>query len=263
MPMSRFNILMYHRVASAQCPVDDPEERRYAVSLGDFERQLGRIAELGYRGVSVADVRAARETGTSDTAPWVVVTFDDGNSSDFHHALPLLRDRGFRATFFVTGNRIDAPGGLSRDQIREMHEAGMDIGTHGQTHRFFNTLSRAEQEQELLAPAAALKAITGIQPTHFAPPGGRFNHDTEQLLAGCGYLSMCTSEYGSNNENSSMFRLRRLAVMETTPPHKFDALVVGGAGLFPGRLRASLLNGLKRLLGERLYKVVRRAGVGN
>lgn len=48
----------------------------------------------------------------ADTLPGVelVVTFDDGNLSDISEAMPELRKRGLRATFFVCAGRLGTPG---------------------------------------------------------------------------------------------------------------------------------------------------------
>jgi len=40
----------------------------------------------------------------------VRLTFDDGNASDVEHALPALRARGLRATFFVVAGRLGTSG---------------------------------------------------------------------------------------------------------------------------------------------------------
>ena len=49
------------------------------------------------------------------------LSFDDGNSSDVEIALPALRERGLPRRFFVVAGRLDRPGSLSRDDVRELH----------------------------------------------------------------------------------------------------------------------------------------------
>ena len=65
------------------------------------------------------------------TWPRVALSFDDGNASDIEIGLPALKDRGLQATFFVLAARLDQPGSLSRDAVRELHTAGMTMGSHG------------------------------------------------------------------------------------------------------------------------------------
>lgn len=48
---------------------------------------------------------------------------------------------------------------LSADQLRDMVGRGMYVGSHGDTHRWMNTLTRAEQAAEVDASLALLRAI--------------------------------------------------------------------------------------------------------
>src|SRR5688572_20028566 len=70
----------------------------------------------------------------------VEITFDDGNISDLEIGVPALAERGMRATFFVLGGRIGAPGYLGAEDVRALAAAGMGIGCHGAEHRSWRTL---------------------------------------------------------------------------------------------------------------------------
>lgn len=256
-------ILMYHRVESDACPVPDPEEARYAVTLEAFTRQLDRVAEAGYRGASVGEVLGGfdRDAAASDG---VAITFDDGNRSDFVHAAPLLAERGFTATFFVTGNRIGRADGLEPEMIREMSEQGMEIGGHGMTHRFLTTLNDDEHRSECADIQTKLGDITGRTTTVFAPPGGRYNRRTVDILRDLSFDAMCTSRFGTNSGSEDRFELRRLPVVRTTSDERFDAMIHDTTSkLFGDYVRASMLDMTRRVLGERVYARVRSALLGD
>jgi len=53
----------------------------------------------------------------------VCLTFDDGNRSDLSLALPLLRERGLTALFFVVAGRLGEPGSLSADDVEQRGQA--------------------------------------------------------------------------------------------------------------------------------------------
>src|SRR3954465_15432825 len=80
----------------------------------------------------------------------VRITFDDGNASDVEHALPALRERGLRATFFVVADRIGVPGFLDAGALRELTEAGMAVGCHGMRHRRWAGLDDSSLREELV-----------------------------------------------------------------------------------------------------------------
>ena len=256
--MSHFPVLMYHRLHSSRVPVTDPTERPWAVSAAEFEWQVGRLAQAGRTGVSMRDAHAALSAAGRVPPAWVVLTFDDGNESDHAHALPILASRGFRATFFVCGHRVGARGGLERSMIKDMHDAGMHIGSHAMTHRFLTTLSGAEEEEELARSQALLQEIV-IEPIdHFAPPGGRWSRRTEATLRRLSYRAVSTSSFGFNDAGTVKFAYRRIPVVEATSRARFDDIVAGArVRLLSGYARAGAVGFVRRALGESVYARLR------
>ncbi|HXV12878.1 MAG TPA: polysaccharide deacetylase family protein [Candidatus Krumholzibacteria bacterium] len=256
--MSRFPVLMYHRVRSSRTPVADPAERPWAVSLEAFEWQLDRLKAAGKIAVTMAQAHAALGTGSGVPPEWVVLTFDDGNQSDHTHALPLLTARGFRATFFVCGCRVGEAGGLEPEMIREMHAAGMQVGSHAMTHRFLTTLSARDEEDELARSKDLLQGIVDTPVDHFAPPGGRWSKRTAQALRRLGYRAVSTSAFGYNDAREAKFAYRRIPVVDATTRARFDDILAGERWkLAAGYLRAGSLGLARRAMGEATYARLR------
>jgi peptidoglycan/xylan/chitin deacetylase (PgdA/CDA1 family) len=251
---------MYHRIESQRCPVSDPRERPWAVALSDFTGQIDRLREWGCVGVSMREIHATLAAGRVVPAEWVAITFDDGNLSDHEHALPLLVQRGFRATFFVCGERVDRPGGLTPAMIRSMHAAGMQIGSHAMTHRFLTRLSAAEEAAEVGRSRELLESLVGGPVDHFAPPGGRWSRRTARSLRLAGYAAVSTSTYGFNDAATPRFAYRRLPVTRSTRPGVFGAMVrAERRRLWPGYFRAGAVALARGVLGEGVYARVRSA----
>jgi peptidoglycan/xylan/chitin deacetylase (PgdA/CDA1 family) len=77
----------------------------------------------------------------------VVLTFDDGNKSDVTYVAPLLKRYGFSATFFITEGLnflTNKEHYVTWEEVRELHEAGFEIGNHTRHHRNVNNQSQAE-----------------------------------------------------------------------------------------------------------------------
>lgn len=73
----------------------------------------------------------------------VVLTFDDGNKSDYTYVAPLLKHYGFGATFFITeglGFLNNKDHYVTWEEVRALHEEGFEIGNHTQHHNNINTL---------------------------------------------------------------------------------------------------------------------------
>jgi peptidoglycan/xylan/chitin deacetylase (PgdA/CDA1 family) len=258
----RFPVLMYHRIESSWCPVPDAEEKPWAIPVVDFEMQMRRLNELGRTGVSMDRIHSALQSGAPLPARWVGITFDDGNASDYQHALPILAQYGFRATFFICGERVG--GEMPADQLRALHTEGMHIGSHAMRHMFMTTLDAPTEENELVRSRELLEGLIGAPVVHFAPPGGRWSRRTRQALHRAGYVAVSSSRYGLNRADRASFSYSRLPVVRATSLPTFDAMVQADrTKLLPGYVRAGALGAARRFLGESVYahaRSVRRSG---
>ncbi len=126
----------------------------------------------------------------------VRITFDDGNASDVEHALPALRERGLRATFFVVAGRIGEPGFLGADGVRDLAAAGMGIGCHGMEHRPWRRLSQPDRDRELVGAKARLEEALGAPVSEAACPFGAYDRRALAALRDAGYERVYTSDGG-------------------------------------------------------------------
>jgi peptidoglycan/xylan/chitin deacetylase (PgdA/CDA1 family) len=94
--------LLWHRIRPGG---PHPYEAVRAVSCEDFARQLDMLLQLGDI-VPLCDLERPRRTGR----PRFALTFDDDDAGHVMHTLPLLRDRGLVASFFLSGRWRDGLG---------------------------------------------------------------------------------------------------------------------------------------------------------
>ena len=83
----------------------------------------------------------------------IVLTFDDGNKSDYTYVGPLLKRYGFGATFFITEglNFLNNKSHyVTWEEIRQLHDEGFEIGNHTRHHTHANTQSKAELLADLI-----------------------------------------------------------------------------------------------------------------
>lgn len=107
----------------------------------------------------------------------VALTFDDGpRRATTSKLLEGLDQRGVQATFFLIGKQIEG----NEDLIRQMADAGHQIGIHTFDHVELHNLSPADIHRQLDPTRAALRAILGDRDFLLRPPYG-FVDDT--LLA--------------------------------------------------------------------------------
>ena len=253
MTNERTTFLMYHEIEAAGRALCDAEPGyvRYVVSAPMFRDQLGQLRAGGYSGISVGQWLAGEQAGTA-----VVITFDDGCETDALIAAPLLAAAGFKATFYVIAGHVGQRGYLSAAQLRELSEAGFEIGCHSMTHRYLDEANEAQLQVEVNEAKARLEQITGTEVVHFSCPGGRWSRRVAQWASRAGYESVASSRIGANTPATSRLNLARVAVLRDYDSGTF-ARLVRREGLAARHARAGLLNAAKTILGNRAYERVR------
>lgn len=126
--------------------------------------------------------------------PQVAISFDDGNRSDIEIVLPALAERGIVATFFPVVARLGDRWSLSAQALEELLAAGMDVGTHGLTHRPWAGLRGDAARSEILSPRPALEDLLGRRIDRAAAPLGRYDRHTLALLRASGCAEVNVSD---------------------------------------------------------------------
>lgn len=118
---------------------------------------------------------------------------------------------------------------MSWQQLREMHDSGFEIGSHGVHHRMLAKLPQAELEFELRESKAVLERELGAPVSLIAYPVGGYSAFDDRVIdatAAAGYLAGCSYITGTNPvANLQRYALRRLAVERNMGLGWFDAML--------------------------------------
>ena len=155
----------------------------------------GRFLDSATLTSSVNDVEVGR---------WLF-TFDDGLSSDFELALPLLIDAGCRAISFAISDRIGTPGFVTAPQLREMASHGVLVGSHSASHPDFTTLSDADVRNELEGSKKRIEDALGKEVGCFSFPFGRVDGRSVEFAFRAGYRRVFTSRHGIASFDAKVF----------------------------------------------------------
>jgi peptidoglycan/xylan/chitin deacetylase (PgdA/CDA1 family) len=185
-------ILMYHAVADV---ADDPNH--LAVSPRRFAEQLDWLQRSGLRGVSMRTLLEARAAGRADGL--VGLTFDDGYVNVLS-AVPELARRGFSATAFIIAGRLGGSNEwdegprwplLDAAGVRELAAAGVEIGSHSQTHPRLAQVPESQLAAEVTASRQRLEDLLSTQVRGFAYPYGSMSEKTRLAVGEAGYSYAC------------------------------------------------------------------------
>jgi peptidoglycan/xylan/chitin deacetylase (PgdA/CDA1 family) len=187
-------VLMYHSVEPY-----DSDPFHLTVEPRRFNEQLRWLHGRGLRGVSVAELLWARQTGGGHGL--VGLTFDDGYTDFVTHVMPALARYGFTATVFVIAGALgghnwwDEPAPRKRlmtaADVLTAVNAGMEIGSHSLTHRRLPELDEEVLAHELTRSRAELAALTGGDVTGFCYPYGAAGEREVAAVREAGYDYAC------------------------------------------------------------------------
>ncbi len=225
-------ILMYHEITAEPMLTG-----RLAVRPDAFAQQLGYLKAAGYHTLTAGQFANALDWRAPLPAKAVVLTFDDGFADFYYTALPLLQRHGLTGTLFVTSgwtgasgeylNQGAPPGMLSGEQIREIADAGIEIGAHSVTHPQLDQLSAGSLRQELVGGKQALEDLLGAPVPGLAYPFGYSSKAVRDSAAAIGYEYACAVGNRFASTGGDRFALPRLTVSRFTRPHAFARAVAG------------------------------------
>ena len=186
----------------------------------------------------------------------VVLTFDDGNLSDYAEVFPRLRERGLSAVFFPIVGQVGTQGYVSWNQLTEMVSAGMEIGSHSLTHADLVRLDTETLDREFGVSRHMLEDGIGTGVESFSFPYGSFNKSCIEAAWRNGYTRCYTSRHGLGGVTDKV--LPRNSVNGTMSHAEIDAVT---AASVPTRIawwaEDRVKSSIKSVFGPSVYKLAR------
>lgn len=190
-------VLCYHAV-SERWPAP------LAIAPARLDRQLTRLLERGYRGVTFH--QAVHEPPEGRV---LAVTFDDGYRSVVRQALPIMRRLGLPGTVFVVTDYLARAGPMSWSGIDQwvggphepeleplsladlgtLQDAGWEIGSHTRSHPRLTAIGTAALRGELQGSREECELRLGAPCRSLAYPYGDVDDRVVRAAGDAGYLA--------------------------------------------------------------------------
>jgi peptidoglycan/xylan/chitin deacetylase (PgdA/CDA1 family) len=213
--ISDIPILTYHKItARREVGINTVHPRK-------FEAQMLYLKDAGYTAITFNDIKI----NNIPDKP-VIITFDDGYASVYENALPILYSLNFRAVVFIISgfigkeNTWDANlagirfSHLHSSQIQELFQEGLEIGSHGVTHRALTYLPLDEINLELSNSHEHLSNLLHDSISSIAYPFGIQNKTIQNLAKDAGYDFGCINLWGKDDVENN-YCLKRIPVYGT------------------------------------------------
>jgi len=206
-------ILMYHHVGEPP-PGADAIRLDLTVLPSQFEAQLAYLSEEGYETIHLSDLIMHLQMGRRLPLKPIVITFDDGYHDIFTNAYPLLKEYGFVATFFIITSLADEGREeyLSWEEIKALHAAGMEIGSHTYTHPDLRGQPYDYVVWQILGSKEAIEARIKEPVRLFAHPSGRHDQQVVEVLQSTGFWGAVAISQGAHQSSDRIFGLQRIRV---------------------------------------------------
>jgi peptidoglycan/xylan/chitin deacetylase (PgdA/CDA1 family) len=211
-------ILLYHSI-DTQCA---DAYRRWMMLPSEFRAHLQVLKEEGYTPLTVSQLVACRNgRGKFPEAP-VVISFDDGLRDFLVGAMPVLAEFNYPATLYVVSGCVGQTSRwlagigegrramLNWREIRELHDAGIEIGGHTVTHPELDILPASQAEREIADSKRQLQDGLQAEVRSFAYPHGYATGVTRSLARQAGYESACRVRHAFSSPDEDEFALSRI-----------------------------------------------------
>ncbi|MFN0117903.1 MAG: polysaccharide deacetylase family protein [Elusimicrobiota bacterium] len=225
-PKKGIPILMYHKIGNAP---EGSQLKKLWVSNEKFEAQMEYLKKQGYSPIVFKDLYQYWDKNVSLPEKPILITFDDGYANNYENAFPILKKYNFPATLFVVvqtvgwDNKWHNPESESRipmvswNQLKELKDAGWEIGSHTMNHPNLPKLPLKEVSVEMEKSRSVIGEFLGETPDTFAYPYGA-GEDDEQIrkkAQEAGYriaVGVHAGKWTLDNFKKSPFNLPRVFV---------------------------------------------------
>ncbi|MCP4358518.1 MAG: polysaccharide deacetylase family protein, partial [Chloroflexi bacterium] len=221
-------ILMYHAV----------HERRSMISISPdlFAWQMQWLYERQFRVRPLREVIPLIHSGASLPPRTIVLTFDDGLTSVYEHAFPIMQRYQFTATIFLISNYMGQKNNwpsqptniaefsvMTWEQAQEMQVAGFDFGAHTATHPKLDLISPEAAVTEIVTSKTVIEERLRQPVDLFAFPYGRYNQSTLETIRQQ-FSGACTTHMDAASKQNHPLELPRFDTFYLQSPTLFRHL---------------------------------------
>ncbi len=220
-------VLMYHSIGPAG--THETGSDLYSVSADNFRQQIEYI------------------TGA-------VISFDDGLLNNYTVAYPILKEKRLKSYFFILVSKVGTPDYMNWQQIKDLQDNGMIIGSHGMTHRILTEINDSDLDYELKESKKILEEKLRQEVKYFSIPRGFYNRKVTEKAKSFGYENIFTSDA----VDSDGFKIGRIAVKGSWNLKYFIRVINSGLS-FKDKAGELFKNSSKKILGAKSYDKLRSA----
>ncbi len=197
---------MYHRFEENKYPSTN-------IKINDFKEHLKIIEDSNINFVNPKNFE--KELKNNKNERKILLTIDDGFSSFYENAWPILKRKKIPFILFVSTREVGAYNYMTWDQIREISkEDYVEIGNHSHSHEYLVDedleIIRKDIEKSISIFNKELKKNS----IFFSYPFGEYSLDFKNLIKSLGFKYAFGQHSGVMDETKDFFELPRYPINE-------------------------------------------------
>ena len=170
---------MYHRFEENKYPSTN-------IRIEDFKSHISIIKEMDFDFITHDDFKKYIEK--KDTKKKILLTIDDGFSSFYRNAWPILKKEKIPFIIFINTESIGSNGYMNWEEIKEISEFDfVHIGNHSHTHGYLVDKSDEEIKKDIEISMKLFEKKLNHKTKFFAYPFGEYKVSYKKIVKELGF----------------------------------------------------------------------------
>ena len=197
---------MYHRFNESKYPSTN-------IQLDVFKQQLKIIEKEGIEFIHPKNFEKSLIENKNKRK--ILLTIDDGLSSFFDHAWPILKEKNIPFILFVNTREVGAYNYMTWTEILELHKnENVEIGNHSHSHEYLVDEEPDVIKNDILKSISIFKEKLGNNSKFFSYPFGEYSLEFKKIIKELGFKYAFGQHSGVIDETKDLWSLPRFPINE-------------------------------------------------
>ena len=198
--------LMYHRFEENKYPSTN-------IKVEDFIKHLNIIEENKISFINPNNFE--EELKNNKTQRKMLLTIDDGFSSFFDNAWPILKKKKIPFILFISTREVGSFNYMTWDQIKELSKENfVEIGNHSHTHEYLVDENNNFIKKDIEKSITIFKDKLGKNSNFFSYPFGEYSLEFKDIIKSLGFKYAFGQHSGVMDETKNLYELPRFPINE-------------------------------------------------
>ena len=197
---------MYHRFEENKYPSTN-------IKINDFKEHLKILQKNNIRFVNPKNFE--KELKDNKTQRKILLTIDDGFSSFYKNAWPILKEKRIPFILFVSTREVGTFNYMTWNQIREIaKEDFVEIGNHSHTHEYLVDEKKDLILKDIKKSITIFKNELGKKSDFFSYPFGEYSLEFKAIIKSLEFKYAFGQHSGVIDETKDFYELPRFPINE-------------------------------------------------